>query len=316
LHASPDGDLTLPNRITRGVKNENQTEVCGVNSTTNLPRSCFTWTFDMYGPGYDVNPHHYQIFAGACRNSLYVSTAFRTIRNRPPVTLVQLYYTCTLSGYDAFFQAYGLSGGNAVLYATVSFTAFMAFLVAGLFFTNQIDPAIITVSPMAIFHSIFGGGDDAEGGDDADTKEGGDDGADEGDDDKGDAAGGGDSDDDKSDAAEGDDDKGDNKKDKSTKSKESKKPEKNFKSSKSSKDSKNFEASKADVPRSKLWFGGGVGEFVPDDVFFTTTSPFANEIELQSVKDVENQNVKDLSQSSKTALSTGIMNSSDDQYSL
>lgn len=70
----------------------------------------------MIGTKFYFNEFQNQLFAGACRNSLANPSTIKRIQKNPPVPLVEKYFECVMLPYDAFFNALGLSLGNAFLY--------------------------------------------------------------------------------------------------------------------------------------------------------------------------------------------------------
>jgi len=151
------GDLVIPDRVFGslrsvvdgtyvGLENAtnfyNESEVCGFNNKTGLARDCFLWGFDQYGPDYYVNPHNYQLFAGACRNSLYNSVTMTGLAQKSPQPLVETYYECTMRPYDSFFNALGLSLGNADVYTKFSFFGFMLLFMYYLWKSRGFDPKL------------------------------------------------------------------------------------------------------------------------------------------------------------------------------
>ena len=127
-----NGDLVIPDRLYPAMQAlyENDpdsfeiSEVCGINSVTKQVRDCFLTMFDVYGPNYYITSNNYQIFAGACRNSLWVEQAFKGAK-KPPSDLVEVYYECVLEPYDSAFNAIGLSLGNADLLSRYFFFVVM-----------------------------------------------------------------------------------------------------------------------------------------------------------------------------------------------
>lgn len=78
------------------------------------------------GPGFYINSHNYQLFAGACRDSVYNSLTISQVARSPPQPLIQIYYQCVLRPYDSFYQALGLSLGNSDVYTAFVFFGCMA----------------------------------------------------------------------------------------------------------------------------------------------------------------------------------------------
>jgi len=160
LKASIDGDLTIPNKLFPNLRaavdvaffygpggtysSYSSTDVCGIDPLTGLARFCFPWTFNVYGSSFYTNPQNTQLFAGACRNSLYVDEAFKLVTSTPPTPLVQTYFSCTLKPYESFFNALGLSLGNADIYARASFFMFMLIFISYRLLTRTIDPEILS----------------------------------------------------------------------------------------------------------------------------------------------------------------------------
>ncbi len=97
---------------------------------------------DITGPDYYMNSHNYQLFAGACRNSLSNSITLASLSKASPEPLVQTYYECTMKPYDSFFNALGLSLGNSDVYAKFAFFGFMLFFVVYLNKTRGFDPKL------------------------------------------------------------------------------------------------------------------------------------------------------------------------------
>jgi hypothetical protein len=131
-----NGDLVLPDRLFPQMQalyqNDPETfeisEICGKHTVTSQVRDCFLTMFDVYGPNYYITSNNYQIFAGACRNSLWVEQAFKGAK-KPPSDLVEVYYECVLEPYDAAFNAVGLSLGNADLISRYFFFVVMTVFV-------------------------------------------------------------------------------------------------------------------------------------------------------------------------------------------
>jgi hypothetical protein len=69
----------------------------------------------------------------ACANGLYRPEAFAPLVNKPPVTLVQGYYTCVPNRTVAIQRAVGISAGSAALYSSIALN-FLLFTVV--FFYN------------------------------------------------------------------------------------------------------------------------------------------------------------------------------------
>lgn len=147
-----NGDLDVPDSVFssmrsivdlgQGIYRYSQEDVCGIDTTTNQNRTCFLIVFNQFGPDYYVNPHNYQLFAGACRNSLYNSLAIKSLGEVSPAPLIERYYECTLEPYDSFFNALGLSLGNSDIYARWSFFVFMFFFVLFLHKFYNFDPKL------------------------------------------------------------------------------------------------------------------------------------------------------------------------------
>lgn len=140
--SQPDGkgDLVIPDRVYPSLKalykknlkrfpEFDLNQVCGNSTVTGETRDCFLWMYDVYGPGYYITQSNYQLFAGSCRNSLFVKESFEGARNLPPQSLIQTYYECTLTPYDSVFNAVGLSLGNADLYSRYFFFIVMGIVV-------------------------------------------------------------------------------------------------------------------------------------------------------------------------------------------
>jgi hypothetical protein len=96
----------------------------------------------LLGPDFFMNDHNYQIFAGACRNSLFNNITLTAISKSSPEPLTQTYYECVLLPYDSFFNALGLSLGNADVYAKFAFFGFMLIFVIYLNKTRGFDPQL------------------------------------------------------------------------------------------------------------------------------------------------------------------------------
>jgi len=158
LKASYDGDLTIADRVWPNLRamvdvpfygggtynTYNSADVCGINSK-GVERTCMMWTFNVYGQdSYFTNPQNTQLFAGACRNSLYLDSAFKLVATIPPTPLVQTYYSCTLIAYDSFFAALGLSLGNADIYARAFLFLVMSIFISYRLCTKTIDPEILS----------------------------------------------------------------------------------------------------------------------------------------------------------------------------
>ena len=84
-----------------------------------------------------INEYSFQMYAGACRNSLYQPSAMAKFAKNPPVPLVERYYQCVMKPYDAFFNALGLSLGNAEVYCAAAFGVVMAALMTFLLGTGR-----------------------------------------------------------------------------------------------------------------------------------------------------------------------------------
>jgi hypothetical protein len=157
--STTDGDTVIPKRIHASmvaVANSdgtttgyNQTAICGRNSTTGTDRDCFLITFNTFGPGYYINSHNYQLFAGACRNSVYNSITFAQIAKSVPQPLVQDYVQCTLKPWDSFYQALGLASGNADIYARWAFYVLMATCVYTLYKRRGYDSEMFSFTSPA-----------------------------------------------------------------------------------------------------------------------------------------------------------------------
>jgi hypothetical protein len=136
-----DGDLVIPERLhasmvalinNNGSSGYSQADICGYNSTGHL-RNCFLMTFNAFGTGYYINSHNYQLFAGACRNSVYNAVTFKGITRVVPQPLVQEYVQCTLHPWDSFYQALGFASGNADIYTRWAFYLLMAACIYALY---------------------------------------------------------------------------------------------------------------------------------------------------------------------------------------
>jgi hypothetical protein len=136
-----DGDLVIPERRhasmvalinNNGSSGYSQADICGYNSTGHL-RNCFLMTFNAFGTGYYINSHNYQLFAGACRNSVYNAVTFKGITRVVPQPLVQEYVQCTLHPWDSFYQALGFASGNADIYTRWAFYLLMAACIYALY---------------------------------------------------------------------------------------------------------------------------------------------------------------------------------------
>jgi hypothetical protein len=137
-NSSSDGDLVIPERLHAAmaaiIDNDGeatgykQADICGYNSTGYM-RNCFLMTFNAFGPGYYINSHNYQLFAGACRNSLYNAVTFKGITRVVPQPLVQTYVQGTLKPWDSFYQALGFASGNADIYTRWAFYLLMGLCV-------------------------------------------------------------------------------------------------------------------------------------------------------------------------------------------
>ncbi len=84
------------------------------------------------------------MFAGACRDSLTNPIAAQHLRKIPPLPLVERYYECVLKPYDAFFNALGLSLGNADIYTKWGFGKFLIFFISFLYLCRGFDPKLHT----------------------------------------------------------------------------------------------------------------------------------------------------------------------------
>jgi hypothetical protein len=74
----------------------------------------------------------------ACANGLYRPEAFEPLVNKPPVTLVQGYYTCVPNRTVAIQRAVGISAGSAALYASFALN-FLLFAVVKFYNLNAND---------------------------------------------------------------------------------------------------------------------------------------------------------------------------------
>lgn len=147
-----NGDLVIPDRVYPSMNalyygegdNYDTKAVCGVNATDGQTRKCFMWLFNLYGPNFYITSNNYQLFAGACRNSLYVSQAFQgegAIKNSPE-DLIETFFECVLKPYDAAFNAVGLSLGNADLYSRYFFFVVMGVLVGSMVYFGGFETGL------------------------------------------------------------------------------------------------------------------------------------------------------------------------------
>ena len=61
----------------------------------------------------------------AFNDTLYVTKAIEHISSVPPTKLVQSYYSCVMSEWQAFYAASGLSASNTQLYVGVAMIVYM-----------------------------------------------------------------------------------------------------------------------------------------------------------------------------------------------
>lgn len=75
-----------------GTGTYNMSSICG--------STCFLMTFNSYGPGYYINEHNYQMFAGACRDSIFSNTSIFYAGRNPPEPLVQVSSVALIKCYN------------------------------------------------------------------------------------------------------------------------------------------------------------------------------------------------------------------------
>ena len=147
-----NGDLVIPDRVypsmyalyNKDGDNYDVEAVCGIDSSTGTTRRCFMWLFNLYGPNFYITSNNYQLFAGACRNSLYVSQAFQGSGavTKSPEALIQTFFECVLHPYDAAFNAVGLSLGNADLYSRYFFFTVMGALIGFMVYSGRFQTGL------------------------------------------------------------------------------------------------------------------------------------------------------------------------------
>jgi hypothetical protein len=89
--------------------------------------NCSMFTIEFWGSslspmnsrGTPVYVMFNQTRMSACSNGIYRAEAFAPLIEKPPVTLVQSYYTCILNNTVAIQRAVGIAAGSSALYAGV-----------------------------------------------------------------------------------------------------------------------------------------------------------------------------------------------------
>lgn len=145
-----DGDLIIADRIYPSLKaaidgdssGYDPRAVCGLNST-NGARDCFLVVYNTYDNNdYEINYDHYELFAGACRNSVSYNNGLFSTDPTVPTELTESVFECVRKAHESAFIAIGLSFVSADLLSRWGFMVLMFFVVAGLSCCTNFDPKL------------------------------------------------------------------------------------------------------------------------------------------------------------------------------
>jgi hypothetical protein len=152
LLSQTDGDLLLADRvypamraaIDGDVAGYDQSAVCGTASSTGaVPRNCFMVVYNIYDNNdYEINYDHYELYAGACRNSVSFANGLFATEPVLPTALTESFYECVHKAHESAFIAIGLSYVNADLASRWFFMVFMLLVVGGLTCFTGFDPKL------------------------------------------------------------------------------------------------------------------------------------------------------------------------------
>lgn len=120
--------------------------MCGLN-IENQPIDCFLIVINQFGKNFYINSDKYQLFAGACRNSIYYEDAYKKAIQHPPTKLIQEYYSCLPYLYDNIFNSFGLSLGNAEIYMIAGWFIFSFLLTYYAWYMHGFNPRLHIYPP-------------------------------------------------------------------------------------------------------------------------------------------------------------------------
>ena len=90
---------------------------------------CYIYLYCIYtiDPAQYINEYGSEVKQGSCANSFY-DAGFDNVAGTPPLALTERYYECTLTVFDAGFEALGLSLGNAEVFVMILMTFICGFV--------------------------------------------------------------------------------------------------------------------------------------------------------------------------------------------
>jgi hypothetical protein len=143
LHQSTDGDIHVAQKSYFALIDTLRSTTRDANKTTyaddfkmlcdgvNVPEGCAALAFEVVGgDDREITTFAYQPgITPAYFNTIYNTREMFLLAKTPPTQLIETYYTCVLSHWDALYQSLGLASSNVQLFLTVFFMLYMYLLV-------------------------------------------------------------------------------------------------------------------------------------------------------------------------------------------